>query len=82
MTLGEIDYDRIRQEVQPEEQEYAVVEVDTYKPPGDPEAIGKLYEVDDPSEVVPPEVDGVFYLLFDRDGNGHRLEELVGEDGD
>lgn len=54
--------------LRPEDGKYALVEVETGKPPG--EAAHRLAEFDEAGGVtIPPDTDFEHYVVYDRDGN-------------
>lgn len=57
----------------PGEKKYSVVKIDTMKPPGDPDAAVKLYEVDDIDEISKTGTMGSMYFAYDADGNRQKI---------
>lgn len=58
----------------PTDKQYSVVELDTYKPPSDPDFATKHYETDnDLASIVVPPQSGIEWLAYDQDGNAYDL---------
>lgn len=55
----------------PTDKAYSVVQLDTGKPPGDPDCATKLFEVDDLDEAGVSSNDWCIYIAYDADGNGY-----------
>lgn len=74
--MAGIDWDAIDVEsLLPQEKAYSVVKLDFFKPPDDPDAAVKMFEVDDLSEAEDstPDGPGTGWLAYDADGNSEQL---------
>lgn len=74
--MAGIDWDAIDVEsLLPTEQKYSIVQLDFFKPPDDPDAAVKMFEVDDLDEAAQstPEGPGTGWMAYDAEGNATQL---------
>lgn len=66
--------DKYIDDLLPTDSRYSVVEIDTMKPPSDPDCATKYYETDkDLSEITVPPGMGSIWLAYDADGEAYSL---------
>ena len=74
--MAELDWDAIDVEkLLPEEKKYSVVKLDFFKPPDDPDAAVKMFEVDDIDEAArsTPSGTGMGWMVYDAEGNAEQV---------
>lgn len=69
-----MDWDAIDVEsLLPTEKQYSIVKLDFMKPPDDPDAAVKKFEVDDLEEAPTPDMPETGWLAYDAEGNSQQL---------